>query len=345
MKTVIKRFVAFAIVAVLLVSCSTTEVVQPFDGGGRVWPEAPSQARIEFVKEFSSLSDLGIRPSLWNRIVNVTAGQRGDGMARPMAVATNSDGSVVFVADPDARCVHRYDLLGRRYRCLTTGEAEIQVAPVGLTVTEDGWLFVSDSQSGRILKAGPDSKYLEQFNAASILSQPTGIHWDDDAALLYVTDTKRQSVLVFDREGNLKREIGERGNLAGQFNFPTYLWMETSEELLVTDSLNFRMQRFGSDGSFVATFGKNGDLPGDLARPKGVATDSYGHIYVVDALMHLVQVFDRNGKLLLHFGERGRGVGQFWLPNGIFISKDDLIFVADSYNKRVQVFRYVGLES
>ena len=333
------------VVQIIIAGCASSTSLDPFDSENKVWPDPPDDKRIAFVGEFSQSSDLGIKKSAWNRLLSIVAGSVDDVMIRPMAVAATDDNKIIYVADPDAQCVHRYDLARARYECLRLGKNKLPVFPVGLDITDDGWLFVSDSQQGQLLQMAPGEKQLESFYAGEKLDQPTGIVWDSVSQRLYVTDTGNQSILVFDRDGDLKKTFGERGSGPGQFNFPTYLWVDSaSNELLVTDSLNFRVQRFGTDGVFLHTFGENGDKPGSFSRPKGVATDSYGHVYVVDALMHSMQIFNPNGELLLAVGGQGQGEGQFWLPNGIFITDDDMIFVADSYNKRVQVFRYVGAE-
>jgi DNA-binding beta-propeller fold protein YncE len=332
-------------VQITVAGCAATAPLSPFDSESRVWPEPPDEKRITYVGEFHQSPDLGIKKSAWDRLMSFAVGSVDDVMIRPMAVAATDDNGIVYVADPDAQCVHRYDLARARYECLRLGKDKLPVFPVGLDITDDGWLFVSDSQQGQLLQMAPGKKQLEPFYAGEMLDQPTGIVWDSASQQLYVTDTGNQSILVFDRDGDLKRTIGERGSGPGQFNFPTYLWVDsTSNEILVADSLNFRVQRFSADGDFLHTFGKDGDKPGDFSRPKGVATDSHGHVYVVDALMHLLQIFSPEGELLLSVGGQGQGEGQFWLPNGIFITRDNTIFVADSYNKRVQVFRYVGLE-
>lgn len=331
-------------VLVLLAGCATSPRVDPFAVEKGFWPDPPELKRIAFVGEFSNAGDLGIRESAWARFVSITAGGQQDAMVRPMAVAASFDGKIIFVADPDARCVHRYDLHRGRYSCLTLGRRESLVSPVGLAVSDDGMLYVSDSRLAGIYRASMEDKNLVPFAVSAELMQPTGIAWDSVHDLIFVADTGSQSIKVFDTQGALVSEFGDRGPMPGRFNFPTYLWFDPTDELLVTDSLNFRIQRFGDDGKFLKEFGENGDRVGDFARPKGIATDSYGHVYVVDALLNAVQVFGRNGEFLIAVGRQGQGPGEFWLPNGIFISDDNTIFVADSYNKRVQVFRYVGPE-
>jgi len=342
MRMLLKNIALALVTLALLAACASSSLVEPFATESKAWPEPPEVKRIAFVGEFSGSSDLGIKEGLWSRIVSFTAGARNNAMVRPMAVATTVDGKVIFVADPDARCVHRYDMQRGRHTCLTISRQESLVSPIGLTVTDDGYLYVSDSRLGRLYRMPVEGKRLEEFSVSSALKQPTGIFWDNSSALLYVTDTGTQSIKAFDANGVLVQEFGERGDEPGQVNFPTYLWLDSEQELLVTDSLNFRIQRFDESGKFGHSFGEHGDRAGNLARPKGVATDSYGHIYVIDALFHSLQVFNRQGELLISIGERGQEPGQFWLPNGIFISKDNTIYVADSYNRRVQVFRYVG---
>ena len=172
------------LMAILATACATQEVVNPFDGGGRVWPEPPSLARIEFVKEFSSLTDLGARPSAWRKFLNITAGRQGDGMVRPMAVATTGDGNIIFVADPDAKCVHRYDLQHSRYTCLNIKGDEMLSSPVGLAVTDEGRLFVADSQLGRVYQVEAGKKWLEPLDLHNELKQPTGIFWEASSKLL-----------------------------------------------------------------------------------------------------------------------------------------------------------------
>jgi len=329
----------------LLYACATTSGPSPFVNQGRVWPDPPDAPRITFVQSFTEPGDIGIRPGFWGRMVSVVAGSRNEAMVRPMDVVATAGGGTIYVADPDARCVHRFDVERSRYDCLRLSRNESLGSPVGLALTPAGRLFVADSLLRGIYTIDAGDKYLERIDTGDNLQQPTGVAWDDDEGLLFVTDTGTQSIKAFTPEGESVLDFGERGTEAGRVNFPTYLSLPGDGELLVTDSLNFRIQRFSTDGEFLDSFGKNGDQVGDFARPKGVAVDALGHIYVVDALFHGVQIFNRQGMLLLAFGEQGQGEGQFWLPNGIHVTRDNMIFVADSYNRRVQVLRYIGADT
>jgi sugar lactone lactonase YvrE len=147
-----------------------------------------------------------------------------------MAVATTGDGKIIFVADTESHCVHRYDLRRTRYTCLSIKGDESLSSPVGLAVTEDGRLFVADSRLGRIFQVAAGRKWLEPLDVQTALKQPTGIFWEAASRLLYVVDTGDQSIKAFSLNGTLVREISTRGNLPGQFNFPTYLWVDADGE-------------------------------------------------------------------------------------------------------------------
>jgi sugar lactone lactonase YvrE len=325
------------------VSCAAPQPVQPFTGEGRGWPSSPEPARIQFVTEFSGPADLGIRPTLLSRLAGFAAGPGGEAMERPMAVAATPDGRVIFVADPDAGCVHRFDLERGRYERLDTGSDGALASPVGLAIDATGRIFVADSALDAVLVAAPGSDMLEPLALYPPPKQPTGLALGPFGDL-FVASTGSHSVRRYDAAGRLVREYGGRGDGPGEMNFPTYLWLSPPTELLVSDTMNFRIQRIDAQNGVLGVFGKVGNGAGNLARPKGIAMDRHGHIYVVDGVHHAMQIFDRDGRLLLAVGEQGSSIGQFWLPSGVFATANDLIFVADAYNRRVQVFRYVEVD-
>jgi sugar lactone lactonase YvrE len=336
------RTICWLLPAALAAGCAGQEVLEPFTEAGPVWPEPPEAARLQFIGEFSRPEDLGIYPSLWSKVVRMTAGPAQDKLLRPMSVAVAGQANIIYVADPGAGCVHRYDLRSRKYRQLRLARDAPLLSPVGLAVTPDGRVFVSDSQLATIFVAEADDKILTPLRLNGPLQQPTGLAWDATTDHLYVVDTAAQVIRRYATSGSLIAEYGQRGEQAGTLNYPTYLWQDHERNLIVSDSLNFRIQRFSHDGTALGQFGGVGDATGALSRPKGVAADSFGHIYVVDSLFHAVQIFDSDGRFLLAVGQQGQGPGQFWLPAGLFIDAQNTIFVADTHNSRIQVFRYVG---
>jgi len=329
-----------ALVPLLLAlgACATTVEVKPPEAP-LVWPSAPDAPRIVFVQTISRPADLGIGKGFLQRVAEVIFGASPEELVRPMAVV--EVGQTLYVADPGARGVHRYDRRESRYRLIQAERDVPLLSPVGLARGENDNIYVTDSALGGVFLIKPGAEFAVRVPLTEAVRQPTGIVFDAASRRLFVVDTTAHCIKVFSPEGKYLSSIGQRGEGDGQFNFPTMLWRDGGR-LLVTDSLNFRTQIIGTDGRFISKFGRIGDSNGDAPRQKGVAADSFGHIYLVDALLNGVQVFDQSGQLLLSMGGLGQERGEFWLPAGIFVGVGDTIYVADVYNRRVQVFRYVG---
>jgi DNA-binding beta-propeller fold protein YncE len=323
----------------LLGACATPPETKPDAPATLVWPAPPDVPRIAFVRAISAPQDLGFGKSFFRRVADFIFGETPERLVRPMAVL--EVGPVLYVADPGAQGVHRFDRRENKYQLLhLQGDLPLP-SPVGLARGDNDSVYVSDSALGGVFVIKPGAEFAVRLPLSTAVLQPTGIAFDTAARKLYVVDTTAHCIKVFSPDGSYLASIGQRGVADGEFNFPTMLWLD-KERLLVTDSLNFRTQVLDTQGHFIRKFGRMGDNAGDALRQKGLATDSFGHIYLVDALLNGVQVFDDAGQLLLSIGGIGEAHGEFWLPSGIFIGADDTIYVADSYNRRVQVFRYVG---
>ena len=333
------RAMAAFLLGVALSGCAPS-VQNVEDTTPLVWPAAPDAPRIVFVKAFTRPEDLGISRGLFQRMVDLLFGHDESNLVRPMAVVAL--GNVLYVADPGAKGVHRFDQKEGNHELIYAAGGEPLPSPVGLALGAAGEVYVSDSALAKIFVIRPGANEAVPLALGTPLGQPTGIAFDAASGRLFVVDTSAHRVDVFDRAGALESSFGRRGTGDGEFNYPTLIWRTPQGRLYVTDSLNFRVQSFDERGRFLSKFGGLGDGAGDLPRQKGVATDQYGHVYIVDSLLNALQVFDDHGRFLMSLGGIGRERGEFWLPTGLFIGADDKIYVADSYNQRVQVLRYIG---
>jgi len=84
-------------------------------------------------------------------------------------------------------------------------------------------------------------------------------------------ETGAHRISVLNRKGEIIKRTGSRGNGPGEFNFPTFIWIDKLGNAYVVDSMNFRIQIFNKNGEFVSAFGEIGDATGYFARPKGIA--------------------------------------------------------------------------
>lgn len=303
------------------------------------WPPPPAPARILYVGSVNRPEDLGISRTLFQRFKDLIFGEMDNRLVRPMAVLAGDH--ALYVADPGAKGVHRFDTAEGQYRLIIAAGEQALPSPVGLTRAA-GAVLVADSRLAEIFRIRPGDEVAAPLGLHAQLVQPTGLAYDPETRHLYVVDTGAHCIKVFDPQGQLVETIGRRGASPGEFNYPAALWRDRSGTLYVNDALNFRIQHLDAHGRYLGGFGRPGDSAGDTPRQKGVAVDRFHHLYVADGVFHALQIFDTEGTYLLSVGSRGNGAGEFWLPAGIDIDDEDRIYVADSYNRRVQIFRYVG---
>lgn len=275
-----------------------------------------------------------------NWFSNLLFGKKPSGLVKPMSVLANSP-DTFWVADQGTGSILQvFNGVGEITQHRNKNIENIP-SIVGSCFMPDGKILFTDSKLNKVFQLLSRKKELHILNDSILLEQPTGIAYSVVNKQIWVVETKAHRIAVLNEKGELIKQIGERGNAPGQFNFPTYIWIDKLGTVYVVDAMNYRVQIFDKNGEFMSMFGEIGDASGYFTRPKGVATDSFGHIYIADALFHVVQVFDRNGKLLYVFGSQGQDKEQFWMPTGIYIDDNNFIYIADSYNSRVQIFQLV----
>ncbi|MHC5172690.1 MAG: 6-bladed beta-propeller [Planctomycetota bacterium] len=307
-----------------------------------LWPQPPETPRIAYVGMISTEDDLKPAVSWSQGLKELFFGKEEIGvLISPTAVIGDSE--KIYVTD-SAGSVHIFDLESRQYTQVTlVGTEETLIMPVAATFMNQN-ICITDSVLKKVFVFDKRGNY-EFSLGRDILQRPTGVVFNSLFNKLYVADTAKHNVKVFDSAGNQVSEFGSRGVEPGQFNFPTHLCTDEEGNVYVSDTLNYRVQVFSHKGTFLRTFGIHGDRPGNFAHPAGIATDSRGHVYVVDKQYENIQIFDAEGNILMAIGVEGHGPGQFWLPAGIFIGTDDRVYVADTFNKRIQVFEFLKTQN
>lgn len=156
---------------------------------------------------------------------------------------------------------------------------------------------------------------------------------------VYVTDTARRRVSVFDIPGQRFFQIGESDE--GRLSMPLGIDVDAAGLLYVVDSTTKQVNIYDGDGKFRRSVGG----VKWFKRPSGIAVDKAGErLYVVDTggvtnEEHRVRVFDaKTGNHVLDFGTRGTGKGELNLPRDVAIGRDGMLYVVDGGNFRVQVF-------
>ena len=131
-------------------------------------------------------------------------------------------------------------------------------------------------------------------NASNELNSPYGIYLDSNNNL-YIADYFNSRVMKYlfgASNGTVIAGItGLLGNGLNQLNYPTLLYVDSSENLYVSDTYNYRVMRWtngASSGSIVAGDGTSGFALNQLSVPYGVWVDSNSNVLVAEYLNHRV---------------------------------------------------------
>jgi DNA-binding beta-propeller fold protein YncE len=204
---------------------------------------------------------------------------------------------------------------------------------------------------GRLLIADPGQrgvhiydfeKHKYQFLKGpkqSLLASPIAVACDKNDSI-YVTDSVRARIYVFDQTGRFVRDI--RGTATTPIQRPTGMFLDRKDgRIYVTDTLRHQVLVFGLDGSLLHSIGQRGSGPGEFNFPTAL-TISGGKLYVVDSMNFRIQTLGLDGTYISSFGRLGNRSGTLNRPKGIAVDTDGNLYVVDALFETVQVFDPAG---
>ncbi len=315
----------------------------------RSWPAMPEVPRYRWIGELTGADNFARRDEEHGALGSALrwlagldeGGKAPDGLQRPQGIAVDAAGRI-YVSDISRKAILVFDPAGGRLAVWSEARPGTSFkAPVGVATDVDGGVLVADAELGAVFRLAADGRPRGVIGQAE-LARPTGVARDPRSGHIYVADTRRHQIVIFDAAGRFLDHWGQPGDEPGQFNAPTYLCV-AGGRLYVTDTLNARIQILdGRDGRWLRSIGQRGLYVGNFERPKGVAVDDEGNLYVVESYRDHLLIFDDQGRFLLPIGGTGAGIGQFFLPAGVAVDGHNRIYVADMFNGRVAVFQYLG---
>jgi DNA-binding beta-propeller fold protein YncE len=206
--------------------------------------------------------------------------------------------------------------------------------PYGLAI-RNGKIYVCDTQAGMLSVAdiaGHKLRYLKPQGQAAFRI-PINVAVDKDETL-YVTDTGRGQILIYDKQGNLIEAVGKTGELK-----PCGLAL-TDDKFYITDLKTVSVRVYDKKTRQLLLSiptGKTNDVE-KLFQPTNLAVDKEGRIYVSDTGGFAVKIFDAQGKFIRTVGELGVTPGQFSLPKGVGVDREGRFYVIDAAAPVVQLF-------
>lgn len=185
-------------------------------------------------------------------------------------------------------------------------------------------------------------KYLYSIYDPKVFQRPMGVAADSDS--IYVTDSAKHDVVVYDYNGKFLRVIGTPGSAPGQFNYPTGV-AAFKNKIFVADFYNQRVQVLNPEGKVLNILPLERDKAkvGPVIMPATLTVDKQGQLYVSDINTQQILVFDHTGNYLRSFGVAGAGAGELSYANGLAVDDEEgLVYISNSNNSRVDVFDLQG---
>ena len=201
--------------------------------------------------------------------------------------------------------------------------------PLGITIDQNGVLYVADTDNHTIRKITPAGVVTTLAGAAGAkgnvdgkgsearFNAPSGIAADREG-VLYVADSRNNIIRKIDSQGmvtTLAGQAGVEGNNDGdaktaRFNNPYGITVDGAHNLFVTDGDNDTVRKITPNGAVTTLGGKAGEMgtangSSKVARfraPRGITVDKAGNVYVCDAGNNTIRKITPNGTVSLLAG-------------------------------------------
>ncbi|CAF5011905.1 unnamed protein product, partial [Rotaria sp. Silwood1] len=295
---------------------------------------------------------------IWNQTFTVTAGITSSLGATTTLLNYPADigfdgFSNMYVAD---RANHRIQLFRSGQTVGTTvagttgtaGGTYAQLSsPYGITVTQNGTMFIMDTNNYRVLRwqlGDPMGYIVAGGNGAGGAFTQIGTSYClfvDNQYNVYISENSNHRVTVWYNQNKTAGALVAGGNGLGssaeRLNYPWGLYVDSNQTVYIADASNHRVQRWlsgSSTGTTVAgTTSSAGSWSYQLNTPTAVTLDPYGFIYVLDYGNSRVQKWfpgDSYGKTVISV--------TMGSPLGMEIDLSANIVIADTNSHRILSF-------
>ena len=146
--------------------------------------------------------------------------------------------------------------------------------PTGVCLDEERHIVVADCDNRRIQVMSREGETISMFGNIGSEKLKLPCCCLPYKNKFFISDWVDYCIKTFDKSGTFLHKFGKEGNQEGQFDCPTGLLIDSSNNLLVCDRFNNRVQQFSLDGRFT------GKSITHLPEPRGIAATPDGRILV-----------------------------------------------------------------
>src|ERR1019366_5121767 len=226
------------------------------------------------------------------------------------------------------------------------GRERILLAPHHVTVDSRGRILIVDPDIRAVHVLGERDSFRIAGGPHRRLQLPNGIAVDA-ADNIYVADSERGLVLVYDADGKFLRYIGKRGDET-LFHYPTAIAIDrNSGRLFLLDSPRHLLFVLDLEGNILKRIGRprphaigrvSGDtIPMDLDYPTEIAIGS-NELVVVDSANSRIHVMDLQCKPVAQFSIRAVPGPPIMSEVGLGLDLTGNIYVSNTTDSHIRVY-------
>ncbi len=238
--------------------------------------------------------------------------------------------------------------------------------PYGIAVHSNS-IYVCDTMFKTLEIFDLEKRRMSYFApiGAGPFSKPVNAAIDEDGTL-YVTDSERGQVLIFDSDGKYLAAIGKKAEPRATHPAPAVPKEKDKENekeespdtapgdtsMKPTDVVLSSNRVYIADmrGHCIRVYDKQTrepvtSIPAEttntearLFSPTNLARDRQGRLYVCDTGDFRVKMYDADGKFIRSFGKYGIQNGELARPKGVAVDREGRVYVVDAQQETVQVF-------
>jgi predicted CXXCH cytochrome family protein len=217
--------------------------------------------------------------------------------------------------------------------------------PTGVSVAEDGTVFVADGVNDRILVFSALGEYREEIRTAGAetFSRPISVKVDRSGAL-WIADSGHGRALVRAPDGSLRREIrvpepAEGGQVP---DITDVVVSPDGRRVWLADNHNHHLVQLDLESEQLRVLGGLGEGLGQLYHPFMLAVSAAGDVVVSEPVGGRAQVYNAAGEPVGTLGAFGVNVGDLYRPKGVAVDGAGNVWVADGVLGVIQIFDITG---
>ena len=282
-------------------------------------------------------------------ILGMTGCQNGSPeFSRPILVRLSPDGTTLVVYDARNQLFYVTD---REFRRKNSFSHPAFDSIWGFCFTTDNQIVVPNNRYSQVTFSAEDKK---QFGVAELLffsldgTLQHRLSWQGetgpliypseiieyDPGVFYVTDLRRNSIVILNRAGEKQGEFSEYGDEPGKIYYPSDLAKTPAGDILVADCFNSRIQLFDREGNFRKIVAESGTGDGQVRFPEYLSMRGAGGFYCTEFSTMRVSEFDENFQFVRNWPiQHENAPDQLYEIYGLQVLENPRqILVADSRN-------------